>query len=83
VLVVNDVGEFRLPMVKSLDARLEKTFSFHHANIAADLDVFNVLNAATPLGKTYDLRLSGPTGFNQILEIMNPLIVRLGARVTF
>lgn len=83
VLVVDDVGEFRLPAVKSLDARFEKTFSFHHANIAADVDVFNVANAATPLGKTYDLRLSGPTGFNQILEIMNPLIVRLGARVTF
>jgi hypothetical protein len=83
VLVVDNVGDFRLPAVKSADARVEKTFSFHHANVAADLDVFNVVNAATPLGKTYDLRLTGPTGFNQILEIMNPLIVRLGARVTF
>jgi len=69
--------------VKSVDARLEKTFSFRRANVAADVDVFNVLNASTPLGKTYDVRLTGPTGFNQILEIMNPLIVRLGARVTF
>jgi hypothetical protein len=83
VLVVDEVSHYRLPAVKSVDARLEKTFSFGHANIAADLDVFNVANAATPLGKTYDIRLSGPTGFNQILEIMNPLIVRLGARVTF
>ncbi|HEX6465488.1 MAG TPA: carboxypeptidase regulatory-like domain-containing protein, partial [Vicinamibacterales bacterium] len=83
VLVVNTVGDFRLPMVKSVDGRLEKTFAVHHANIAASLDVFNVPNAGTPLGKTYDLRLTGPTGFNQILEIMNPLIVRLGARVTF
>jgi hypothetical protein len=83
VLVVNDVGDFRLPAVKSADARVEKVFTFHHANVAADFDVFNVINAATPLGKTYDLRLTGPTGFNQTLEIMNPLIVRLGARVTF
>jgi hypothetical protein len=83
VLVVDEVSHYRLPAIKSLDARLEKTFSFGHANIAADLDVFNVPNAATPLGKTYDLRLTGPTGFNQVLEIMNPLIVRLGARVTF
>ena len=83
VLVAGDVSQYRLPAVKSVDARLEKTFSFHRANIAADLDVFNVANAATPLGKTYDIRLTGPTGFNQILEIMNPLIVRLGARVTF
>jgi hypothetical protein len=83
VLVVDQVSHYRLPAVKSVDARLEKTFSFGRANIAADLDVFNVANAATPLGKTYDVRLTGPTGFNQILEIMNPLIVRLGARVTF
>jgi hypothetical protein len=83
VLVVEEVSHYRLPAVKSIDARLEKTFSFGHANVAADLDVFNVPNAATPLGKTYDLRLTGPTGFNQILEIMNPLIVRLGARISF
>jgi hypothetical protein len=83
VLVVDEVSHYRLPAVKSVDARLEKTFSFGRANIAADVDVFNVANAATPLGKTYDVRLIGPTGFNQILEIMNPLIVRLGARVTF
>jgi hypothetical protein len=83
VLVVDQVSQYRLPAVKSVDARLEKTFSFGRANVAADVDVFNVLNAATPLGKTYDIRLTGPTGFNQILEIMNPLIVRLGARVTF
>jgi hypothetical protein len=83
VLVVDEVSHYRLPAVKSVDARLEKTFSIGHANIAADLDVFNVANAATPLGKTYDVRLTGPTGFNQVLEIMNPLIVRLGARVSF
>jgi hypothetical protein len=83
VLVVDEVSHYRLPAVKSVDARLEKVFSLRHATIAADADVFNVVNAATPLGKTYDLRLTGPTGFNQILEIMNPLIVRLGGRVTF
>jgi hypothetical protein len=83
VLVVNDAASFRLPAVKSIDARLEKVFRFGRANVAADLDVFNVINAGTPLGKQYDLRLTGPTGFNQVLEIMNPLIVRLGARLTF
>ena len=83
MLVVDEVSHYRLPAVKSVDARLEKTFSFGRANVSADLDVFNVANAATPLGKTYDVRLTGPTGFNQILEIMNPLIVRLGARVSF
>src|SRR4029077_5044916 len=83
VLAVDDVGHFRLPAVKSVDARIEKTLSFQRANIALDFDVFNAVNAATPLGKQYDLRFTGPLGFNQILEIMNPLIVRLGARVAF
>ena len=29
------------------------------------------------------MRLTGATGFNQTLEIMNPRILRLGARFTF
>ena len=48
-----------------------------------DLDIFNITNAATVLGKQYDLRLTGPTGYNQVLEIMNPRILRLGARFNF
>jgi hypothetical protein len=41
------------------------------------------LNAGTVLGKQYDGRLTGPTGFDQTLEIMNPRIVRFGVRLTF
>jgi len=83
VLVVDDVGRFRLPATKSVDARVEKVLSFDRATLALDFDVFNAVNAATPLGKQYDLRFTGPLGFNQVLEIMNPLIVRLGARLSF
>jgi hypothetical protein len=83
VLVATDPARFRLPAVKSLDVRVEKTLTVRGANVALDLDAFNVTNRNTPLGRQYDLRLTGPTGFNQILEIMNPLIFRLGARVTF
>ncbi len=46
-------------------------------------DVFNLVNAWTPLRRQNDYRFTGPNGFNQILEIMNPLVVRLGASVTF
>jgi hypothetical protein len=42
-----------------------------------------VLNTVTVLGKQYDARLTGATGFDQTLEIMNPRIARLGARFTF
>ena len=83
VLITKDVGNFRLPAVSSLDVRLEKAFKIQRGTIALDLDVFNVGNVATVLGKQYDLRRTGPTGYNQVLEIMNPRILRLGARFTF
>ena len=73
--------DFRLPTVSSLDARLEKAFKIQRANMMLDLDIFNIVNAATVLGRQYDLRLTGPTGYNQMLEIMNPRILRLGARL--
>jgi len=83
VLLVDNVDDFRLPAVTSLDARIEKKFTFGKAAIALDFDVFNVLNSGTVLGNQYDSRLTGPTGFGQVLEIMNPRIARLGARFFF
>ena len=84
VLLVNQVDAFRLPSVTSLDGRIEKRFTFGSStHLALDFDVFNVLNSGTVLGKQYDARLTGATGFNQTLEIMNPRIARLGARFTF
>jgi hypothetical protein len=69
--------------VTSLDARVEKTFKFGVSKIALDLDLFNVLNSGTVLGQQYDVRLTGPTGFGNTLEIMNPRIARLGVRFNF
>jgi hypothetical protein len=83
VLLVPTVDGFRLPAVTSLDGRLEKAFTFGSARIALDFDVFNLFNAGTVLGRQYDARLTGPTGFNEVLEIMNPRIARLGVRFTF
>ena len=83
VLVVDDVSRFRLPAVSSLDVRIEKGFTIDRFNLLFDLDIFNLANSATVLGRQYNLRLTGPTGFDQILEVMNPRILRLGARVNF
>src|SRR5262249_10621044 len=83
VLAVSSVTDFRLPAVSSLDARAEKAFKFRNVNLMLDLDVFNITNSATVLGKQYDMSRTGPTGFNQVLEIMNPRIARLGARINF
>ncbi len=83
VLIVPDVTHFRLPNISSFDARVEKAFNVRRLKMMADLDVFNLTNNATVLGKQYDLRRTGPTGFDKILEVMNPRIVRLGARLNF
>jgi carboxypeptidase family protein/TonB-dependent receptor-like protein len=83
VLLVNQVDAFRLPAVSSLDGRVEKRFHFGQTYIALDFDVFNVLNSGTILGKQYDARATGATGFDNTLEIMNPRIARLGLRFTF
>jgi Carboxypeptidase regulatory-like domain/TonB-dependent Receptor Plug Domain len=83
VLLVNQVDAFRLPAVSSLDGRVEKRFHFGQTYIALDFDVFNLLNSGTILGKQYDARATGATGFDNTLEIMNPRIARLGLRFTF
>jgi hypothetical protein len=80
VLVVGTPGKYRLPNVKSLDARAEKEMSFGRARVAFDLDVFNLLNSGTVLGRKYDVEADT---FNQITEIMNPRIVRFGVRLQF
>ena len=85
MLAVTDVTKFRLPAVSSLDVRLEKSVKIQRMNFAVDLDVFNIGNAATVLGRQYDLRLSttSPTGFNHVLEIMDPRVARVGVRFNF
>lgn len=82
VLLV-DPDESRLPGVVSLDLRVGKTFAIQGRELALDLDLFNVLNKATVLGRQYDVTATGSTGFNQALEIMNPRLVRVGVRLRF
>jgi hypothetical protein len=83
VLIVQHADDFRLPAVATIDVRLGKTFTFGFAKIAADFDIFNLFNSATVLARQYDVRLTGPTGFGQTLEVMNPRIARIGVRFTF
>jgi len=83
VMIAQHVDDFRLPAVTTIDLRLGKTFTFGFAKVAADFDIFNLLNSGTVLARQYDVRLTGLTGFGQTLEIMNPRIARIGARFTF
>ena len=72
VMLVNTVDQFRLPAVTSLDARVEKRFAFGPTKVALDFDIFNILNAGTVLGKQYDARLTGATGFGNTLDESSP-----------
>jgi Carboxypeptidase regulatory-like domain/TonB-dependent Receptor Plug Domain len=82
VLLV-DPDASRLPGVVSFDMRVGKSFILSRHELALDLDLFNVLNRSTVLGRQYDTTATGSTGFNQPLEIMNPRLVRLGVRFRF
>jgi len=80
VFLLGGVDYYRLPSVHSLDARIGKELRVNRATLNFDIDAFNLLNVGTVLGKQYDIRLATA---GQILEIMNPRIVRFGLRVGF
>ena len=80
VLLVSDVGKNRLPTVHTFDARVSKAFVYRRLNVNVDVDMFNLFNASTVLGRDYDL---SSDSFDQVLEITNPRIVRFGVRVGF
>jgi hypothetical protein len=84
VLITTAVDQYRLPTVALVDFRVQKTVRLpHHVNAVLSLDVFNVLNSATVLGRQPDQSLTGVTGFNSVQQIMSPRVLRLGARITF
>jgi hypothetical protein len=80
VFLLENAGDERLPAVTSLDLRVGKEFSFQRARFNIDVDIFNALNTSTVLGRQYDLRVSTA---DNVLEIMNPRVLRLGLRFNF
>jgi hypothetical protein len=80
VMLVGSVDEFRLPSMTSLDVRFGKEFTFKQTRWNVDLDVFNLLNSSTILGREYNLRL---TTADTVREIMNPRVLRVGLRFNF
>jgi len=65
-----------------------KTFKFKTASVNVDLDMFNILNKATVLGRQYNANTApaGTTANNaypNVLEIMQPRIMRIGFRIHF
>jgi hypothetical protein len=80
ILVVGAVDQEHLPTVTSLDARVGKEFQVNRLRFNVDIDLFNVMNSATILGREYNLQA---TTANTVREIMNPRILRVGVRFAF
>jgi hypothetical protein len=82
VLLV-DPRDSRLGGVATFDLRGEKAFNFSNRELVLSLDLFNVFNSSTVLGRQYDVTATGNTGYDQPLEIMNPRLLRFGVRFQF
>lgn len=80
VLIAPNATSSRLSPVTEFDARVAKQIGIGKTNFTLMFDVFNLLNNATTLGVQYDARVGT---YNQVLEIQNPRIARLGIRFNF
>jgi len=75
------MGENHLPLLTMVDFRVEKTINVSDfGRLGIIMDVFNLLNTNTTLGKNRDAWTSS---FAQVTEIVNPRVIRLGVRFQF
>jgi hypothetical protein len=79
ILVLLDaMGEVRLPALQMLDLGVNKPFRIGPTKITASFDVFNVTNANTVLVRQ---RIQNSTSANQVRTIVAPRVARIGVRV--
>jgi hypothetical protein len=79
VLTTEPRGTTRLPAVSSLDASVRKTFKMNRTSSAPRLDLYNLTNAATILGRITQL---GPT-YGRVSSAQRGLLIKLGVSVEF
>ena len=76
-----DIGDQRLPTIWNVDLRLAWNGSIGgRSTLGFSADVFNVFNSSTVLRQVDS---ADSASFNQISQILNPLLVRFGMRLTF
>ena len=62
-----------------LDVRLDKSFSFgRFGRLTGMLDMFNIMNS----GVVTSVRVT-TVNYNEVLAILNPRVIRLGAKFSF
>ncbi len=79
-IVVVPVEDYHLPAVNSFDFRVSKALNYKTFTANIDFDIFNLFNNATQLQRQFDV--TAPN-LNNVLEIMNPRILRIGVRFGF
>jgi hypothetical protein len=80
-VLLDKVGDVRLPTFKQVDLKVDKPFTFfNRVKASVSMDVFNLTNGNTVLAKR---RTQNATNANNIANILAPRVLRFGVRVTF
>jgi hypothetical protein len=79
ILTVEPRGTTRLPAVKSLDVSVRKTWKVGGRSVEPRMDLYNLTNAATILGRITQL---GPT-YSQVSSIQRGRLIKLGLNFEF
>jgi hypothetical protein len=77
-VLLEPVGDVRLPNAYTLDFRVDKSFRFGTFSIIPSMDVFNLSNVNSVLARR---RLQGASNANNISGIVAPRVIRFGVRV--
>jgi hypothetical protein len=79
-VLLDPVGDSRLPNYQNLDLHVDKRFRFGQASLLPSLDVFNVMNSNTIQAIRGTQNASNA---NQIQAILAPRVVRVGVRLAW
>jgi hypothetical protein len=79
-VLLDPMGDVRLPNVYTLDFRVDKSFALGTMRIIPAMDVFNISNVNTTLAQR---RLQAASNANNISGIVAPRVIRFGFRVTW
>jgi hypothetical protein len=79
-VLLDAVGENRLPNFQNVDFHIERPVSFMHAHLVPSVDVFNVGNFNTIQALQ---RQQNATTANQISAVVAPRVIRFGIRVNW
>jgi hypothetical protein len=80
VPIDSSADAFRYPDIHVVDLRAEKGFTFSSLGLTLGVDLFNALN------ESYVLQRQGVLGRNtsdNVVEVLSPRVLRLGARLSF